>query len=41
MKFRVNQNGFYFYGPIQELLHILANYPPQTTLLEFVRLNLN
>lgn len=41
MLFLVNHNGFHFYGKFQDLLTILSAYGPETTLQEFIKLNLN
>jgi len=37
----IAKNGFWFNGDLTDLITLLANYPPDTTLAEFIRLNLH
>jgi len=41
LNYVVQHSGLYFYGRFQDLLNILSGYPPETTLKEFINLNLN
>ncbi len=41
MEFLVYKQGFYFSGKWEDLLKVLAGYPPQTTLQELIRLRLS
>jgi len=41
MEMIVQKQAIYFYGKIKDLSNILTGYPPELTLLEFIRLQLN
>ena len=41
MEMIVQNKTIYFYGKIKDLPNILKSYPPELTLLEFIRLHLN
>ncbi|HQA08250.1 MAG TPA: hypothetical protein PLM20_08765 [Syntrophomonadaceae bacterium] len=41
MSLVVGKSGFWFTGPIGDLITLLSAYPPETTLAEFIRLNLH
>jgi hypothetical protein len=41
MEMIVQRKAVYFYGKIKDLPAMLATYPPETTLLEFLQLHLN
>lgn len=41
MELLVFKKGFLFAGTWQDLLGIMADYPPQTTLKDFIQLNLS
>lgn len=41
MEMIVQNETIYFYGKIKELPGFLSSYPPELTLLEFIRLQLN
>ena len=41
MEIIVQKQSIYFYGKIKDLPDILKSYPPELTLLEFIRLQLN
>ncbi len=41
MEMIVQNQSIYFYGKIKDLPGILTGYPPELTLLEFIRLKLN
>lgn len=41
MKLFTNIKGFCFIGKVTELKNIFQNYPPETTLHDFIRFNLH
>lgn len=41
MEMIVQKQAIYFYGKIKDLPGLLTAYPPELTLLEFIRLQLN
>lgn len=41
MELLVQKNGIYFIGKVKDLISALANYPPQLTLQDLIRLKLN
>jgi len=41
MNLVVGKNGIWFTGRLGDLITLLSDYPPETTLAEFIRLNLH
>lgn len=41
MNLLVGKSGFWFMGRLDDLITLLSDYPPDTTLAEFIRLNLH
>lgn len=41
MNLIIGRQGFWFRGDMKELLSLLANYPPETTLVDFLRWQLH
>lgn len=41
MELIVQNQAIYFYGKIKDLPDMLSDYPPELTLLEFIRMQLN
>jgi len=41
MAILIQQQSVYFCGQVKDILNILSNYPPETTLQEFIKLHLN
>ncbi|HOQ09099.1 MAG TPA: hypothetical protein PLG09_03120 [Syntrophomonadaceae bacterium] len=41
MNLIVGKSGFWFIGRMDDLITLLSAYPPETTLADFIRLNLH
>lgn len=41
MEMIIQKDSVFFYGKIKDLPGFLSNYPPELTLLEFIRRQLN
>lgn len=41
MNLVIGKSGFCFMGRLGDLITLLSDYPPDTTLAEFIRLNLH
>jgi hypothetical protein len=41
MKILIDEQSIYFSGLVKDILNILSDYPPETTLKEYIRLHLN
>ncbi len=41
MEILINQQSIYFYGQVKDIVNLLAGYPPEITLKEFINLRLN
>ncbi len=41
MEMMIQKKAVYFYGKVKDLPTMLAAYPPETTLLDFLKLQFN
>lgn len=41
MKLLIQKQGICFFGKAKELTHIFVDFPPETTLLQFINMHLH